>query len=1534
MEGLTKMIVKSATEVAKLLEDGSSVRSVAATNMNAHSSRSHAIFTLGIRIHRPGKGETFSLLNLVDLAGSERATSTGATGDTLAEGANINKSLTTLGMCLSRLADQAEGKKGGHVPFRDSQLTWLLADSLGGNSRTAMLAALSPAHINYEETMSTLRFAETTKKIKQHAVINEDPQQRLIRELKAEIAEVKAQLKAIEEAGGVPADAGGKSKAELLQQLVDSTELFQEMTETEEEQLAKQKMMQKKRERGMAKLKEDNRIPVDTSIPRLHTLNEDMMRFPDIALLYYLHEGVTTFGSASNCTAILKLKAVDASAISPEHFHIRCNALNRELTIAPVVDSVTDECPDVYVNGELLTEDRRLKHMDRVLVGPLAFRCAVPVAWTLSGCEFNREPVDDTHAQLLGEYDELDSVVQKFTDLSKKQGEDNAVKAVPTIYQSKARLSEVETRLVTDYPVDERTLGTSLEQALQYDYNYALREKRKVAEEKKKVIELQQQHAAKDDDIDALMAELADAEAASKEIDSKYAAQQEALKAQANEKDAMEDLDAFLADAGAKPKPKDKDKGLADALADLGISDDDDDGAADSSAPQQGSGSASQGATSKFVSLDGAGGVSTGVVRDVTAEDEPPRKIVTSNASSASALSMKALLSKELLSYEDEVSASQQWKPDGPSIAEHRAEWQELSAKGATLLGNLLSKGNVDMKGGGLFKLRVKKTMFHSGGFHPVYAVLRGRFFYYFDKEDAKAGNLGSAYLYGAQILPDQPPMEDKQFVLKVIPTVPRKSSKSAKSITEENNLVLAFETEQLMQEWAAKLRKASLPGMSEQLAKFFGDDSPVPTSGEPVKKRRETKVDSDGDVKFTPQDKKVIEEFSQEEAKEVAKPADDAPIAIKAAEDGEALLAKMASDAAADTTANAARGAYAAEDSIITEEKPEVHQYKIPLTTVHNAKYLKHYFRTSVDGGKEWKQKQTTRMWLVDHFAKTVELIDIKSKIARVYSSRQVLMVEKNPNDPTSLKIQFFHHGFHPYEEHFLTYDDRERFYDTVQCIRPCIRVYCPPLVLGEAEDVVDSVSPIDGNGDQSMTLSSAVTGKQLTLSGDCSLRVSRELYEPISVWVGTLNLSGFPLQNVEVFQNWVPVGKYDLFAITVQEASYRTSESQFFDFVTKAMGKEYLTVATMDMYDTLLIVLARKRHLLKISNVEGSTCPSSIESLSGERGGVGISFRYLNTSFCFVAVHLPSQANRQDMRRFLLHEVLTGLQLGDRHCDLTAQFDHFFLTGDLGFPMGKGATLKALEDAAANRTFSKYVEQFDTLTIDRDKKRILLGFSEPTIDFAPTACMEVGTDTYNVAKLPNPAYRGRVLVKSSQPDQLKVVGYRASRRVTVSEHTPVSSGFIIQAIRPVATCFIPTPYPLGVQFNISTVIVPKSLDAMKPTLYVCSPSVFAPATLEDRVTFPPTGGYSWDGTDVLRFEMSTCVVPFLDTRSIFIAIYDRGEKDILKQHRGTAVLPLGDGKFDDSRKGKLQEATINLQKTGRVAGQLTVKFRWVPIE
>lgn len=168
VKGLQEIVVDSPAKMQDIIDQGMGCRTVASTQMNDTSSRSHSVFTF--KIHQKDTNDEsknlFAKVNLVDLAGSERVKSTGATGATLVEGANINKSLSSLGNVINALVEQAKGKKGVFIPYRNSKLTRVLQESLGGNSITCMLAALSPALCNYEETLSTLKYANRAKAIK------------------------------------------------------------------------------------------------------------------------------------------------------------------------------------------------------------------------------------------------------------------------------------------------------------------------------------------------------------------------------------------------------------------------------------------------------------------------------------------------------------------------------------------------------------------------------------------------------------------------------------------------------------------------------------------------------------------------------------------------------------------------------------------------------------------------------------------------------------------------------------------------------------------------------------------------------------------------------------------------------------------------------------------------------------------------------------------------------------------------------------------------------------------------------------------------------------------------------------------------------------------------------------------------------------------------------------------------------------------------------------------------------------------------
>lgn len=399
VEGLTSHKVLCYEEILALMDLGNEHRTTAATNMNDTSSRSHAVFTMVFTQASVVQGipcERTSKINLVDLAGSERTSSTGATGLRLKEGGNINKSLTTLGLVISALAERskkkkgaAAGKKGGsHVPYRDSALTWLLRESLGGNSKTIMLAAISPADINYGETLSTLHYANRAKNIMNKAIVNEDENVKLIKELQAEVARLKDMLGGDEEIAKLQAgkDAAraalaaastDEERAEAEAALA-AAELAMNKMEKDTKMLEKSEGMMsaltdswKEKWQIQTKVMEDRELSladtgkgvrVESKKPNLISLNLDDALSTGVTM-FYLDHGETKMGREGTVDKMgtepdIPLVGED---ILPEHCVI-INTDDEKVEFRPIG-------PNCQVNGMAVTEICELQQGTMVVLG-------------------------------------------------------------------------------------------------------------------------------------------------------------------------------------------------------------------------------------------------------------------------------------------------------------------------------------------------------------------------------------------------------------------------------------------------------------------------------------------------------------------------------------------------------------------------------------------------------------------------------------------------------------------------------------------------------------------------------------------------------------------------------------------------------------------------------------------------------------------------------------------------------------------------------------------------------------------------------------------------------------------------------------------------------------------------------------------------------------------------------------------------------------------------------------------------------------
>ncbi|XP_037956915.1 kinesin-like protein Klp98A isoform X2 [Teleopsis dalmanni] len=362
VENLSQHAVSDFDEIQECITRGNMQRTTASTNMNDTSSRSHAIFTITFVqavFMNDMPSETVSKIHLVDLAGSERANATGATGQRLKEGAHINKSLVTLGSVISALAEQTGtttsyvlntttvSKRILYVPYRDSILTWLLKDSLGGNSKTIMIAALSPADCNYSETLSTLRYANRAKNIINKPTINEDANVKLIRELREEINKLKSML-----TGDIHSlQPSLKMLEDLQKKEAQEKVLTEEWTEKWKEA---QSILQEQKSLGLRK--SGVGVVLDSEMPHLIGIHNDVTTG---VTLYSLKEGETLIGTDDS--DIPQDIELTGDGIRPQH----CSIVLRDgvITLHP---RLMAQC---WLNARLIDEPTNISQGDIILLG-------------------------------------------------------------------------------------------------------------------------------------------------------------------------------------------------------------------------------------------------------------------------------------------------------------------------------------------------------------------------------------------------------------------------------------------------------------------------------------------------------------------------------------------------------------------------------------------------------------------------------------------------------------------------------------------------------------------------------------------------------------------------------------------------------------------------------------------------------------------------------------------------------------------------------------------------------------------------------------------------------------------------------------------------------------------------------------------------------------------------------------------------------------------------------------------------------------
>ena len=344
VEGLTQILVNDYSQINNIISQGNKQRIVASTLMNANSSRSHAILTIYLTKiifdeYTQTNREIMSKVNLVDLAGSEKVNSSGVTGINFKEAVNINKSLSALGLVINKLSSQ-KGDKLDHIPFRDSVLTWILKESLGGNSKTFMVATISPSEMNYNESLNTLRYASHAKKIMTRAKINEDPNDHLINTLRNEIEELQKKL--------------------LNQNNNPSTDHLNIISSLEEEIRQRELLMKEKEKSWEQKFIESNRISKEIQDEYSKKITEYKISVENQTALHIANEK-----NLSTEVSSLKLANTD---LSTEVSSLKQANTDLSTEVSSLKQANTDLSTEVsslkQANADLSTEVSSLKRMN------------------------------------------------------------------------------------------------------------------------------------------------------------------------------------------------------------------------------------------------------------------------------------------------------------------------------------------------------------------------------------------------------------------------------------------------------------------------------------------------------------------------------------------------------------------------------------------------------------------------------------------------------------------------------------------------------------------------------------------------------------------------------------------------------------------------------------------------------------------------------------------------------------------------------------------------------------------------------------------------------------------------------------------------------------------------------------------------------------------------------------------------------------------------------------------------------------------
>eukprot|EP01012_Entosiphon_sulcatum_P038810 TRINITY_DN5062_c0_g1_i1.p1 TRINITY_DN5062_c0_g1~~TRINITY_DN5062_c0_g1_i1.p1 ORF type:complete len:979 (+),score=282.56 TRINITY_DN5062_c0_g1_i1:43-2937(+) len=595
-----------------------------------------------------------------------------------------------------------------------------------------------------------------------------------------------------------------------------------------------------------------------------------------------------------------------------------------------------------------------------------------------------------------------------------------------------------------------------------------------------------------------------------------------------------------------------------------------------------------------------------------------------------------------------------------------------------------------------------------------------------------------------------------------------------------------------------------------------------------------------------------------------------------------------------------------------------------ISINDVDYPAWLKPHFTVLKYDPKSPLTSRKKRVWVIDFCEKIFRNKDIKGALKKDHSNTKFLQIEKNWMDHSMGKVMFFD-AHHAYEFIFRHGTDRERFYECASSLRPKMRVWCPDLCKNELIDCNTSIVS-DGK-----TIEIDVAGQKLkeTIKGETTIAASKSPIEKVKLWVGSFNLGGERPPTLQMLESWIPREGYDLLAIGVQEAHFRADIDEWYRILQKYMGRPYVMIAHMTLWDVCLCIFSKKSTYPKVANVEGHTrgVDHDLGSL-GQRGATAITMRYHETSLVFINMHLVDGVERNRERNALINEIMDDLRLAVKHTDITAQFHHTFILGTLNYRVEK--EYEEAKKLALAKQYAPLIAA-DQLRQQMQEEGIFARFQEAPITWPPTWPYFRGTLNYqDPAKIKRdtqtPSYVDRIMWKNSaSAHKIECLGYHSSPDVRTSTHLPIWANFVFEGQRPFISIFGHDEKPCHFAFDFIEVTGNKSAPIKSPIIMLYCTHVDGFKHSKQLKTKNANPRFA--ASDLPLMKPFVWHLDFLETQHFIIMLRDGSHKSSTLQ--GTALLPL---RGTTGIPGQLVPFDLPLEfhtrEIGRVKGAFCFKY------